>query len=156
VLNWNNTDPSIMSVIIERKSGTGDFIRIDEVTTHIGINQWIDRNPSLNTFYRLRVNYSGKYGYTNIVHLYQNTSGIQVYPNPVLNDLNIEIHSATGSDYTIQIINSAGQTILNQLMKNCYSSIYTFRRTNNAPGVYIVRITDQNTGMSEVRKIIFK
>jgi hypothetical protein len=156
LLNWNNTDPSIVSVIIERKSGMGDFIRIDEISTHLGSNQWIDRNPSSNSFYRLKVNYSGKYGYTNIVHLYQNETGIQVYPNPVLNDLNIEIHSTTGSDYAIQIINSAGQTILNQLMKNCYSSIYTFRRINNAPGVYIVRITDQNTGMSEIKKIIFK
>ena len=155
-LNWNNTDATIISFTIEKKKGNGEFFAIEEVSAHLGNNDFSDKYVEHDSYYRLKINYASKFAYSNIIHLNGGINNINIYPNPVLNELNLDLSSQNGTDFNIQIINSAGQLIYNQMQWNCFNSKVTYKRNNNKVGIYIIKVTDTRTGVIQIQKIVFQ
>lgn len=68
-------------------------------------------------YYRIRtVDQDGKVSYSNIVALRVGgtVKGFNVYPNPFVNDLRIELNAAKAGAVTVRISNAAGQMVYNR------------------------------------------
>ena len=108
-------------------------------------------------YYRIKaVDIDGKFSYSNVVPVkLSKVGGVQVWPNPFINDIRISYTAAANTSLDVRVIDNAGRTVsqsnysvsrgLNQLS---VSNVETL-----APGVYIIRITDKNTNESFVQKL---
>jgi uncharacterized delta-60 repeat protein len=79
----------------------------------------------------------------------ENTKGIFIYPNPVTDELNVEI-KANQDKTDFEIINSIGQVIF----KGNFIGKMTIKTTEFSPGIYIVKLMNDN--LVEFKKVIKK
>ena len=109
--------------------------------------------PGNTYYYRLQqVDFDEKYDYSDVISIaYELTSRkqISVYPNPVVNDLNIINVTENG---IVNIFNSLGQIVKNQYI-NEYQSTINLQDLSN--GIYFVQIQLDN-GTSTVKQIVKK
>lgn len=104
--------------------------------------------PAVRYFYRLKmVDVSGGYSYSNIVNamLVKGTTQIgAVYPNPTNGDINIQISSASDSEYKFKIYNPLGQEIFMQDVETkAGDNIIHLDLSKLAIGTYQLVITEQ-------------
>ncbi|MGZ8543904.1 MAG: T9SS type A sorting domain-containing protein, partial [Flavisolibacter sp.] len=79
------------------------------------------------------------------------------YPNPVTSRMQVSITGDKTTDYQVQLVNSSGQEIFNTKLKQVQSTVFTYYRNQKTlPGIYMVKITDLNTGITEIRKLIME
>jgi hypothetical protein len=101
--------------------------------------------------------YANKTEYSNIVILKTNSNEIIVYPNPVKNEFRISLSSEKPTNYKIELVSSNGQLLYQTEAKNISSSTLTYTRNSNIKaGIYLLRITDQTTNRTEIRKLVFE
>jgi len=86
---------------------------------------------------------------TNLIGNKISNSNLKLYPNPVSDELTIEIES-NSENFDFKIINATGQTVFNG---NVIDKI-TVQTGSFAPGVYLVRFENDTT--LEFKKIIVK
>jgi hypothetical protein len=68
---------------------------------------------------------------------------VSVYPNPVVNELRIEVPATTRELSTFRLINAAGQPVGTiELQRNGSNWTGTFDMKHYASGVYILQSTD--------------
>jgi len=80
-----------------------------------------------------------------------------VYPNPVRNEFRISLSASRPSDYRIELISTNGQLMFAKDEKNISSSTLIYTRDSKIkPGIYLLRIADFTTGMTEIRKLVFE
>jgi hypothetical protein len=108
-------------------------------------------------YYRIKaLDIDGKFTYSNVAPVKLNKNGgIQIWPNPFVNDIRISYTAAANTSLDVRIIDNAGRIVsqnkysvsrgLNQLS---VSGVETL-----SPGVYIIKITDRNTNESFVQKL---
>lgn len=160
-LYWKNENQkAVVKYVVERKcdggtsySAIAEFnLRSDgsylfnDVNFNGGINQ-----------YRLKVVYTNKVEYSNVVVLKANRNEIIVYPNPVKYFYKVSLHSEIAMDYKIELIGTNGQLITTTEVKNVISSTLTYPRdSRSTPGIYLLRITNATTGITEIRKLVFE
>jgi Secretion system C-terminal sorting domain len=108
-------------------------------------------------YYRIKaLDVDGKFSYSNVVPVkLSKTGGVQIWPNPFVNDIRISYTATANTSLDVRIIDNAGRIVsqnnysvsrgLNQLSVNGIESL--------SPGVYIIRITDKNTNESFVQKL---
>jgi hypothetical protein len=82
---------------------------------------YLDRNPFPgNNYYRIKtVDKSGEIRFSSIVYVkFVTVSGsLNVYPNPIIsNNIFIQSNYLAKGDYTVSLVTSTGQTILNELV----------------------------------------
>ncbi|HWJ28124.1 MAG TPA: T9SS type A sorting domain-containing protein, partial [Flavisolibacter sp.] len=144
---------------IERRTEfDNQFTVIGKVTAHTGAHTFVDDHPGAGSnFYRLKLLYNENYTYSNEVRIEWVRDAIVVYPNPAYDQLHISVNAQHISNYTIELLNAGGQSIYSTSVKNTRSATVIYnRRRSLQPGIYIVRITDQTTGKTEIRKILFQ
>jgi lysyl endopeptidase len=73
---------------------------------------------------------------------------IRIYPNPFSTDFNVNIN---GSDLSYELINVVGQKIGNGIL---YNGLNTISMKNQATGLYFVKINNNETNESILKKII--
>ncbi|HPL94962.1 MAG TPA: T9SS type A sorting domain-containing protein [Paludibacteraceae bacterium] len=85
----------------------------------------------------------------------QTTHGnMLVYPNPA-NDvlyINTGTSSKTGTNYSIKIVNTLGQTVFETVINNQLVSVDV--STLGANGIYFIQLMDQNGKIQEISKFI--
>lgn len=86
---------------------------------------------------------------TNVIRNSIYNSNLKVYPNPVTNELTIEIEG-NNEEFDFQIINAIGQTVYKGNIKNQT----TIQTGSFAPGMYLVRF--ENNSTLEFKKVIKK
>jgi hypothetical protein len=160
-LSWqNNNEKGVVKYIIERKQANEiNFIAIGALFKNSnGSYLFTDNNFSSGiTQYRLKVIYSNKLEYSNIIILKSSLNEIVVYPNPVKDGFQISFGSEKPSDYKIELINSNGQLFYTTVIKNISTSTVNYYRDSLIkPGIYLLRVTDKTTGKAEVHKLIFE
>ncbi|MGK2861986.1 MAG: T9SS type A sorting domain-containing protein, partial [Chitinophagaceae bacterium] len=153
-IEWSNlTEQDIASYSIERSSNGRDFASIDQQSP-TG-NQSIkaeynafDANPNTGAnFYRIKaVETSGKIVYSKIltINLGRENHGLELYPNPVLDhQVTISLSNLNKGQYTIRVINTAGQNIFRQIITNRGSTLTQSLNlpATIKPGVYHMVIT---------------
>jgi hypothetical protein len=160
-LFWNNSnEKGVIKYVVERKQGNeSSFYSIGSLSVENGIKYFLNDNnfgPG-TTQYRLKVVYANKTEYSNIVILKTNSNEIIVYPNPVKNEFRISLSSEKPTNYKIELVSSNGQLLYQTEAKNISSSTLTYTRNSNIKaGIYLLRITDQTTNRTEIRKLVFE
>lgn len=158
-LSWTDVDKQALRYIVERKTARDrDFVAIVSLP-HNGSSYFFNDNnpPDGNNNYRLKIIYADKFVYSNTVNLYSGENTINVYPNPAKDVIYVTLKSNEATDYQIEFISVSGQIIFNTQVKNITSTTLNYSRNRNwLPGMYLIRITDQHTGKTEIRKIVFE
>jgi hypothetical protein len=114
--------------------------------------RWIDENPiSGNNFYRLKqVDFDGAFSYSKIISVnYKNENSFIVYPNPVDEQLIIEIENKYSNSYTV--VNLLGEKIIETF--NTSLSKVQINTSNITAGIYYLIVNTEN-GKTEKRKIV--
>jgi len=75
---------------------------------------------------------------------------INIFPNPVTDQLFFQLESGVHADYDLSIHTIAGQTVFqNKLSEQINVS-------DLVSGIYFVRITDRLSGMSQVERVVVR
>ncbi len=158
-LSWNdNSEKAVIKYIVERKQGNElVFSPIGSIAVQENKHYVFNDNSfgSGSVQYRLKVVYSNKTEFSNVIILEGAENEIVVYPNPVKDVFKIVFNSETPVNYSIELISSNGQPVYTTEVKNVSSSTFTYPRNNIKPGIYLLRITDKTTGRTEIRKLVF-
>lgn len=147
-LKWEIAgEEKITNYLVERSLNAREFTSIGKVNaSNQKTYSYTDNTPvSGPAYYRIKaIDADGKVIYTNAVKV---SSGklaqLEIYPNPVKgNTINLSFTPATEGLYTLTLVNSAGQQIMNrslgQLQNNFNSSIVL--PSNVQPGLYTLII----------------
>jgi hypothetical protein len=119
--------------------------------------QYIDQNPTgAISYYRLAmVDVSGKKTYSNIVSVsnqVRNTVQMNVFPNPVLNNvLYISFSAASKNNYTVSVLNNLGQVVLKQTIQGNTAQAKTAINIPSSltKGIYHLNVTDGISNFSQ-------
>ena len=160
-LSWETADQNgLISYSVERKqTGETGFSTIGIVPKQAGGRYFFnDDNFNIGSIqYRLKVIYTNKIEYSNIIILQPESHQVTVYPNPVRNEFRIWFNSNRPSNYRIELISTSGQLIFAKEEKNISSSILIYTRDSKIKsGIYLLRIADFTTGITEIRKLVFE
>jgi hypothetical protein len=160
-LSWNNhNEKGVVKYIVERKQQTEiNFTTIASVPVQSnGTYFFNDNRFNLGAIqYRLKVVYSNKTEYSNIIILRTNLNEIIVYPNPVKDGFKISFSSEKPADYRIELIGINGELYYLTEVKGISSSTLNYPRDSKIkPGIYLLRVTDKTTGKTEIRKLVFE
>ena len=118
--------------------------------------KWTDNNPfNGGNYYRLKqTDYDGKFEYSNIIQVdcnnnNENQSSISVFPNPALNEINI--NAQVKGKVQIEIYNSLGVLVSKNEMDGESSNQSQFFKINVEAlnkGIYYIKISDQNSSFT--------
>jgi hypothetical protein len=166
LLGWKVTEqPDLKHFVVERRTGNNDFVSIGIVKANGNADNilhynFIDDRPELKNLYRLKfVNNDETFAYSNAIALNRNKSlaGIQLYPNPVNNVLNIVFPNRANHSYKINLLSSLNQSIKEiKFTTNFNNNLQITRTAGMKAGMYILKITDIESNEEITEKIIFK
>lgn len=161
-LSWMaEDDRSVSSYIVQRKGlADADYRNIGSLKSKnaAGINSYhlSDRSaaPGKN-MYRVKIIYTNhRVEYSNVIILSDNASA-RVYPNPVKEQLHINLTSTSPADFTIELYDIAGRKLFMQDAMSVINSTFIYRREPNVgKGLYIIKIINRATGIMETHKVI--
>jgi len=150
-LNWVVLAETDMNGYVAERSSDGRvFTAIGQVKATGNNNSnhnytYLDTKPLSNTsYYRIRaIGNNGDIKYSSIIKIQQGTTwSVQLYPNPVKDQLNITVNSNNRNDvYTLRIINVYGQEKLRSTVKPLTGKLSTDVRTL-LPGVYQLQLVN--------------
>ena len=101
-----------------------------------------DNDPlSILSYYRLKmVDFDGQYHYSKVVNVERGKgSPIRVYPNPIQNELSIDIHS-DAKKIAVEVFDILGRSIFKQNTEG--SNLLTINTLKWQSGVYMLMVTD--------------
>lgn len=152
-LNWLTTDEINNNYFsLERSAGKGfsEIGRINSNNNHA--YTYIDDKPEQGiNYYRLKqVDKDGAFTYSKIISVtFNNNIRFVVYPNPVIDILNIK-GMDENTDYRLVINNAKGEAVAKATVNNI--SAYTFNVQNIAKGFYYLTVI---SGKKEIATIKF-
>jgi len=89
----------------------------------------------------------GAYEYVSTLDIQDNTgynNKIEIYPNPVSNQLNILIDEVNYQNYTLKLFNSNGKLVRKVMMNKLKNDSMTIQRKGLISGLYILNIMTDN------------
>ena len=147
-LNWvTATEPDNAYFEVEKKNTRGDYVVIGSVSSQ-GMNGgsyiFIDDNPLPVNFYRLKqYDIDRRFTYSTIVLVEMKSANtFTVYPNPVKEQLNIELPEGYRNG-TLRLINVSGETVFSARVNNANKQVIDVSAM--AAGTYIVEIESANS-----------
>ncbi|MFL5772818.1 MAG: T9SS type A sorting domain-containing protein [Flavisolibacter sp.] len=160
-LFWTNPDEAnVVRYEIERKQAHETSFRVMGILKgNVNGERLFDdeRAGSGENLYRIKVFSNNGYTYTNTVSLAGKEYGIVVYPNPVRNEIHIGFTYPVKTNYKLELLASNGQLVFTNTIKNISSTTVSLQRNQSwQPGIYLIRITDMNTGKTELHKLLFE
>lgn len=159
VINWSSTSGDIVEFIIERQiQGSTQFVPVGRVKAQPngGAYSFTDRPESGTTLYRIKAIGKQTTVFSNQVSLVWIDNKIQVYPNPVKNELTVSIKQKEVAEYELQLLNNTGQLIDRKLIKgNVY--MYSYRRkSSDKPGMYLMKVINKKDLSVTIYKMLFE
>lgn len=165
-LNWTTIhEKDIKEYVVQRSTGNNDSY--ENIGTVAAVNKeekftyhFTDQSPASGlSHYRLKiVATDGKAVYSTVIAI-SNTGAttIDASPNPVKNVVHVQISSKSAATYEIAVVNVNGQVLQKQTTgKVTSASIPVYRNSHIAKGMYFVKVTNQQSGDSFIRKMIFE
>lgn len=118
-----------------------------------------DKFSSGNYFFRIkRTDKTGKVYYSNVKMLGINHRPVlnyRIYPNPVIDVLNIQFPNSSGSQYLVWMINSMGQQIFTKSYTNASSGAVNISLPQGlSPGIYFLKVKDMVSNKEETAKVL--
>jgi len=163
-INWvTSNEINIEKIEVERSFDGIRFEAIDQVYANGGIGPFLyaskDRLPNIGfNYYRLKTTeLLGEVSYTDIKFVdFDQENSLQVFPNPVVDKIQIMGTNFQEEDSKIEVINQSGQII--------YQGVRQFEKSENSlfadelnitlPGIYFLFIT--NKGKTSVANFVKK
>jgi hypothetical protein len=160
-LSWKSVEnANARSYIIERSTNgvTFDAIATQTINTPQtnAEHSYVDANlPAQfdNLFYRVRLLQAGSPDLLtqSLAFKARNNNSISLFPNPVINNLQISIYAEANCDASLSFINTAGQTILSKtlsLVKGSNNSVINIKNIL-PPGLYMVVLKNGSSVFKE-------
>lgn len=153
LLNWVTASEINSSHFDIERSGNGtSFAKIGNVTaagnSSIKKNyEYLDVTPlPKKSWYRLKqVDLDGKYTYSSVLPITRDAK-ISSYPNPVTNQLQLQLSQEWKGMYDLMIFDNSGRLVMKQQVK---AGSYIFDCANWATGIYNVIIHQDNQQVYE-------
>ena len=163
--------------IAENEMNTSDFV-IERSTDGINYNPIGSEVPSgpVNTpteykytddiqslpltsfiYYRIKaMDNSSRFAYSNVASVrLSKTAGIQIWPNPVDNFVNITYNSSANTKLDISVVNTFGKVVkqINYSVYRGLNQIVVSGLETLSSGIYFIRVTDKNTNEVYMQKV---
>jgi hypothetical protein len=133
-IEWSNmTEKDVATYTVERSQNGNDFTAIRQLLPTSNQNDKadytaFDANPAQGAnYYRIKaIETSGKIVYSKILRVSMGSTiqSLRLYPNPVKgNQVTINLSNVKLGQYTLRVINTAGQAIFKQTINNQSSSL---------------------------------
>lgn len=160
-LSWSiRNDAGLKRIWIERKNGDA-YQTIGKLEAHEytapGLYNFTDEKPERDNYYRLRLEFeNGKVVYSKIIYLQGSSSDlIKVFPNPAVREVQIELPDMINAKWSIELRSVSGQKSL--VEGQVSGRHYTIQRLPSmASGLYILKVTDLNSGKEYNYRIVFQ
>lgn len=159
LLEWQAEIDNDHSHFDVEKSADGlSFIKIGRVDANAPFN-FTDRTPHKgNNYYRLKgVDINGKLEYSKIINV-QNNPGLvlQVYPNPVKDELTVRLKSVSNPQQIYAAITDlSGRTVLQQYVGSTnLNSSFTLNCQSLKPQMYILKICNTLGEVLDIQKFV--
>lgn len=165
-LKWKTvSEANSDKFIIERSTDGANY-------TQIGVKQaagysttesnysHVDPNMTDNArYYRVKlVDFDGKASYSNvaIVRKSGGIKGMKIFPNPVVNQLNLEFSNMKGS-HTVSLYDISGQEVVRQVINvNSTVQYFTLAKNSLPAGSYIIKVRSDDNQETYSEKVIFQ
>jgi carboxypeptidase T len=158
-LKWDATvDNDHRYFEVEKSADRINFIPIGRIEGSMLYNL-IDNNPLRgNNFYRIKeTDVNGKSSYSNIINIVYSPAVhfVQLYPNPVKDNLTVRIKLNTAEKVSIQINDLSGR-IIRTIDVNASSSIREFQIDTKdlSSNLYILKVINSNNEVIDVQKFV--
>jgi len=155
-LNWTTSSEINNNFFVLEKSADGYIFEIVNTQNGAGNSNSIlhyvdyDKTPEELTYYRLKqIDYNGRYSYSDIIAITNNSSNFKIYPNPSYNGI-INIENLNGTEQ-INVVGSQGKSVnqFNNKSNKLKLDLSAFNK-----GLYYIVIT--NNEKVTTHKIILK
>jgi hypothetical protein len=163
-LSEQNTDYFILERSLDNSSFTPIGTAVDAAGNSVSkqVYQQGDDISSLVQqsiiYYRVRLaDVDGKMKYSNVAAVRLNKApGITVWPNPFTTSISVTITSSQNTELMIRITDMAGRSIStnNQQVPRGIAQVSINNLDHLANGVYMLEVTDKNSGSRTVHKLI--
>lgn len=167
-LEWVTGTEINNDYFVLEKSNSG--ILFDEITIIDGAGNsngvltysFLDNEPhSPVTYYKLKqVDFDGRYTYSDIISVNENPSSndpsiIQLYPNPALTSVNIDLYSPVNTDVKVEIYDYLGVFVVSETTKlNNGQTTLNYNIDELANGVYCIRVYFEELNFVDYKNFI--
>jgi hypothetical protein len=150
-LNWAATNESVgRQYVIQRSTDSRNYTNIATLpaasnggTADYNYPDELPENPARDLYYRLQILDEGQIYYSDVklVTLASEGKGIQLYPNPVTDYVNLVPDQQAASDWQVDILAANGNLVQRNAFAQTRMMQVNFRQ-KLSPGTYFVRATD--------------
>lgn len=162
LLSWEVLAGSkIKNFGIEKSTNGTDFQAIGSVSAVTGMQgySFIDHQPGVDkSFYRLRLTEpDGRTLISNVILIQRSgaITAVSVYPNPVKNNLHINIQAQQKGMAEIRITNANGSSLMSRTIEVVPgANLMQQSLAPWAPGLYIIHVTMTQEGKTQTFKLI--
>ncbi|GJM31197.1 MAG: hypothetical protein DHS20C18_01980 [Saprospiraceae bacterium] len=166
VLNWTDNTDDESGYLLERAEGSTTAFEL-LVTLDPNITTYNDPNLDFDTdyYYRIRAfTDADTSAYSNVAQISFNTSAtsslfnqqsVQLYPNPVQNQLTITIENTARGSLSVSLVDVVGHQVVQQQSHNKYTEQTTLNMdlTELPAGIYLLRLRmDEEEGAFRIVK----
>lgn len=151
---------NVREVVVERSEDGASFVSIGKLDAASISDRfsYADNNPAGgNNFYRLRiVDNDGSFTYSTTILLKAGLSRtISIYPNPILNEIGMNLSAVEAGRYTIQVSDLNGRLLLSKdYQVNAGNRVISIPVTNFSKGSYFISVKDSQGGNRFVQKVV--
>ncbi len=160
-LSWGNGGVNIRQIELQRSFGNTSTFK--SITTFTGYSDpstaYIDKTPLAgDNYYRLKLTTIGNsIKYSNIVLIRNGALDVNVYPNPVQHTLFIAIKNSVPKNYLVEVRSAVGQKISTGVYNNVQNLVIEYqRKAGMVNGVYLLTITELQSGERKTYKLLYK
>ncbi len=146
-----STIPNTGYVTVGRRQYTGHGT--SNIYTHTD-----DHCLAGDNYYRLKIIASdGTVSYSNTVHIYNASNRIFLFPNPVRQQLTVDLRAAEKGDYAVTIFSPDGKIMHRSVIYTLQRRLLTIERKESMPdGIYLVTVANLITGVQVHMKALFQ
>ena len=165
-VEWNvANETNIKGYDIERSTDGTHFTKVSDrassgnSATTVGYN-WLDVSPALGYYYyRIRsISHNNVVGYSNVVKvkLNKSTPAIYVFPNPVIENIHLQMNSMPKGIYYTRLVNNVGQIIGTSYIGHLAGTATETITPNNKllTGIYQLEITAPDKKTTTIKVIV--
>ncbi len=168
VLKWTAQNAETIDQFEVEYSANGvDFASVGTVpgdhnaSGNYNFNYAVNNNSNGYLYFRIRqVSSTHASGYSAIQKISLNdkaTTGVSIYPNPAATGISLSFDHFLSGDYSVDLVNTAGQVVFNKKIKLSNSNIIPVNFSGKpAPGVYFTRVTNTGTREQLITRLVIR
>lgn len=168
-LKWNLQNPGIVSQFdVEYSTNGVDFVSVGTIAvdhntpaTNYNFNYMLNNSSSDAVYFRLKqYGTNAAMGYSSIQKVQLNGkagSTMSIHPNPAVTGVSINFDHLLNGDYTVDLVNTAGQVVFNKKVKLANTNLLPLNWLNKpAPGIYFTRVTNTGSMEQQIGRVVIQ